>query len=151
MAATRPGETVTLSAEDRLDILELLARADTAASDRDADAYLALFSDDAVLDGAQGDYRGKDALREAVGRIWPAEPPGTVHLTLNATIDPAGEQDGEPAAMARSVLVIVGPGPASAIVHVARIAQQVRRSGGTWRIVRRTVGASGVGASGEAS
>jgi hypothetical protein len=53
--------------------------------------------------------------------------------------------------MARSVLVIVGPGPASAIVHVARIAQQVRRSGGTWRIVRRTVEASKVGASGEAS
>jgi ketosteroid isomerase-like protein len=143
VAATRDGSAVSLSAEDRLDILELLARADTAASDRDTDAYLALFSDDAVLDGAQGDYRGKEALREAAGSIWPAEPPGSVHLTLNAIIDPAGEHDGEPAAVARSVLVIVGPGPAPAIVHVARIAQQVQRSGGTWRIVRRSVGASG--------
>ena len=36
---------MTLSVEDRLDILELLARADDAASARDADAYVTLFSE----------------------------------------------------------------------------------------------------------
>jgi hypothetical protein len=49
---------VTLSAVDSLDILDLLSRADTAAGARDAAAYLALFTPDAVLDGDQGTYRG---------------------------------------------------------------------------------------------
>jgi hypothetical protein len=44
---------VTLSVADRLDILDLLTRAD-AASARDAAGYLALFTGDAVLDGDQG-------------------------------------------------------------------------------------------------
>ena len=58
---------MTLSPADRLDILDLLTRADAAASARDPDAYLALFTSDAVLDGDQGDYRGTAALR----RAWP--------------------------------------------------------------------------------
>jgi hypothetical protein len=47
---------VTLSAADRLDILDLLTRADAAAGARDAAAYLALFTGDAALDGDQGTY-----------------------------------------------------------------------------------------------
>jgi ketosteroid isomerase-like protein len=43
---------MTLSAADRLAILEVITRADEAASQRDADAYVALFTPDAVLDGA---------------------------------------------------------------------------------------------------
>jgi YD repeat-containing protein len=42
---------MTLSAADRIDII---SRADTAATRRDADAYADLFTADAVLDGSQG-------------------------------------------------------------------------------------------------
>ncbi len=52
-----------LSAEDRLKILELLARADDAASKRDIETYITLFTDDADLQGIKGVHRGKDALR----------------------------------------------------------------------------------------
>jgi hypothetical protein len=145
---------VTLSAQDRLDILELIARADNAASDRDPDAYLALFTDDAVLDGEQGEYHGQEGLRRAAVSVWPREPPGTLHLTLNTVIDPAddagtGAGTGpapdpatELAAVARSVLVIVEPGAEPRIVHIARITQHVRRSSGTWRITHRNVASS---------
>ena len=43
---------MTLSVEDRLEIMEVVARADWAATRRDADTYVGLFTEDAVLDGA---------------------------------------------------------------------------------------------------
>ena len=45
---------MTPSVADRLAILEVITRADEAASRRDADAYVALFTEDALLDGTQG-------------------------------------------------------------------------------------------------
>jgi hypothetical protein len=61
---------VSLSVADRLDILDLLARADAAASARDAAGYLALFTGDAVLDGDQGTYRGTEALGRGLAQVW---------------------------------------------------------------------------------
>jgi hypothetical protein len=50
-----------LSADDRLKILELLARADDAASKRDIETYVALFTEDAYLQGIKGVHRHADA------------------------------------------------------------------------------------------
>jgi SnoaL-like domain len=74
---------MTLPAADRLDILDVVTRADEAASRRDADGYVALFTEDAVLGGSQGRHAGRAALRASVGPIWAAEGPATLHLTLN--------------------------------------------------------------------
>jgi ketosteroid isomerase-like protein len=131
---------VTLSPADRLDILDLLTRADAAASARDPDAYLALFTGDAVLDGDQGDYRGTAALRRGLAAVWGAEPAGTLHLTLNPVIEPGA---GDGLAVTRSVLLIVDPGPPPAIRVTAMITQELRRSDGSWRISRRTVAPPG--------
>jgi ketosteroid isomerase-like protein len=79
---------VTLPAADQLAILDVIIRADEAASRRDAGAYVALFTPDAVLDGAQGQYAGRQGLRGSVGPIWAAEGPATLHLTLNSVIEP---------------------------------------------------------------
>jgi SnoaL-like domain len=68
---------VSLSAADRLDILDVITRADSAAGRRDADTYASLFTDDAVLDGAQGRHAGRDQLRASVGPIWAAEGPAS--------------------------------------------------------------------------
>jgi hypothetical protein len=78
---------MTLSVADRLDILDVLARADWAATRRDSEACVALFTDDAVLDGEKGEHRGKELLRRSVGPIWASEGAATVHLTLNAVLD----------------------------------------------------------------
>ncbi len=127
---------MTLSAADRLAILEVVTRADEAASHRDADGYVALFTQDAVLDGAQGRYAGREALRASVGPIWAAEGPATLHLTLNPVVEPGpgGDQ-----AVARSVLLIIDPAPPPAIRAAAVITQELRRVGGSWLITRRTV------------
>ena len=133
---------VTLSVADRLDILDVITRADQAASDRDAEAYVRLFTVDAVLDGAQGRHAGREALRAAVGPVWAAEGPVTLHLTLNPVIEDLGDDRGRRVAV-RSVLLIIAPGPPASIHAAAPITQILVRGNGSWNIGRRTVGVPG--------
>ena len=118
---------MSLSAADRLAILEVITRADEAASRRDADAYVALFTPDAVLDGTQGQHAGRQALRAAVGPVWAAEGPATLHLTLNPVIEPSPSGD---QATARSVLLIIDPAAPPGIRAAATITQELRRADG---------------------
>ena len=127
---------MSLSAADQLAVLEVITRADEAASRRDADAYVALFAPDAVLDGTQGQHAGREALRASVGPIWAAEGPATVHLTLNPVIEPGPSDD---QAVARSVLLIIDAVPPPALRTVALITQELRRAERSWLITRRTV------------
>jgi hypothetical protein len=126
---------MSLSAEDRLDILDLIGRADAYATSRNADAYASLFTDDAVLDGTQGRHPAAE-LRSSVGPIWAAEGTATLHLTLNPVIDPGTRPD---EAVISSILLIVDPVPPITIRTAASITQTVHRAGGSWRITRRTV------------
>jgi ketosteroid isomerase-like protein len=143
MAEAERGNQVTLSDTDRLDIAELLARADNAASQRDVATYVSYFTEDAVLDGAKGEHRGRAALAEAVGPIWASEGTASSHLTLNAVIDPV---DGQPdRATATSTLVIldigsiVGNASTVSILGTSTIIQQVVKVDQTWLIARRSV------------
>jgi uncharacterized protein (TIGR02246 family) len=127
---------MSLTAEDRLAILDLVTRADEAATHRDADGYVELFTTDAVLDGDQGQHAGRDALRAAVGPIWAGEGPVTLHLTLNPVVEGDGVE-----AVVRSVMLIVSPARPAALRVAAAITQHLRREEGHWRIARRTVSA----------
>jgi ketosteroid isomerase-like protein len=133
-------QLMSLSAADQLAILEVITRADDAASRRDADGYVALFTPDVVLDGTQGRHAGREALRASVGPIWAAEGPATLHLTLNPVIEPRPASD---QAVARSVLLIIDPAAPPAIRTAVVITQELRRSGAVWRIARRTVAPAG--------
>jgi hypothetical protein len=130
---------MSLSAEDHLEILELLARADNAASDRDVTAYVALLTQDAVMDGEKGEFHGRDAIGRAVGPVWASEGETTVHLTLNAVIVEAPEASGD--AVARSTLMIVRPVPHPEIVSLSAITHRIIKVDERWSIARRTVGA----------
>ena len=125
---------MTLSASDSIAILQLVARADACASVRDADGYVALFTDDAVMDGDKGTAEGRNALRDAVARVWGAEPVGTLHVTLNAVLDESGA---EPAV--DSVMLMVGAGPSPVVLGSARVTQTVRHTPGGWRISKRAI------------
>jgi uncharacterized protein (TIGR02246 family) len=131
---------VSLSAADQLAILAVITRADEAASRRDADGYVELFTEDAVLDGTQGRHAGRQALRAAVGPVWAAEGPATLHLTLNPVIEPGPSAD---QATVRSVLLIVDPAAPPALRTAAAITQELRRTEGSWRIARRSVASVG--------
>ena len=130
---------MTLDAVDRLDILDLLVRADNAATRRDVEAYVALFSDDGVLDGDKGEHRGRRALTETVGGVWAAEGGATVHLTLNPVIEAA--PDHADRAVATTQLLIIDPSPPPIIKTLATIVQHLEKAGIQWQITRRTVSA----------
>jgi len=128
---------MTLSVSDRLDILDVLVRADNAASRRDANAYVELFTDDAVLDGGEGVHVGKEMLRRAVGPIWASEGAATLHLTLNPTLEVVASRTDE--VLANSILLILQPGAPPHVLTAAIISQRLRRAGAYWQIAQRTV------------
>ena len=126
-----------LSVEARLEIMEVVARADWAATRRDADTYVGLFTEDAVLDSAQGQHRGSVDLRRSVGPIWASEGPVRAHLPLNTVARPVDSDSQRATAM--SVLLIV-QGPLSLSVAGSWIIDQdLIQVDGMWRIERRSV------------
>jgi uncharacterized protein (TIGR02246 family) len=127
---------VTLSAEDSLEILQLVARADACATARDADGYAALFTEDAVMDGTMGRAKGRAELSQTVARVWASEPAGTLHLTLNTLID---DSNSEPSV--ESVMLLVTTGSQTAVLGSARVVQTVRRTQEGWRISERRIAA----------
>ena len=125
---------MTLSAEDSVAILQLVARADACATARDADGYAVLFTEDALMDGAMGTARGRTELRKTVSAVWAREPAGTLHLTLNPVIK---DEHSEPTV--ESVMLMLAPGSPPAVLGAARIVQTVRRMPEGWRISRRSI------------
>ena len=126
-----------LTAVDRLDILDVVTRADDAATRRDADAYVAFFTNDAVLDGDKGDHRGKERLRQSVVRIWESEGSMTTHCTMNAVINRIDDDTNR--AVVRSQLMILRNESPVTIASLCFITQHLVRMGSQWFIERRSV------------
>jgi ketosteroid isomerase-like protein len=125
---------MTLSAEDSRDLLQLVARADSCASDRDVDGYVSLFTADALMDGGMGTAQGRDAIRQMVSDVWAREPQPTFHLTLNSVI---GGTDERPEVS--SSLLLVAGGPPPELLGVARVTQSFRRQSDGWRVSVRHI------------
>jgi uncharacterized protein (TIGR02246 family) len=130
---------MTLDANDRLALIELVNRADSYATTRDSARYADLFTEDARMDGSVATVQGRDELERTVERIWATEPAGTRHLTLNITID-----DTQPDPEIHSTLVLLTPGNPATITSVADISQIAVRTSHGWRLRSRTI-AVGVG------
>jgi ketosteroid isomerase-like protein len=127
---------MSLDPSDRLEILELVTRADDCATRRDAAGYVALFTQDAVMDGEKGRAEGREQLAEAVGQVWSGEPAGTLHLTLNPLIELT-----VPEPTVTSVMLMISGDAPGAIVGSARVTQTVRRTEEGWRISVRQIAA----------
>jgi uncharacterized protein (TIGR02246 family) len=125
---------MSLEPSDLLEILQLVARADACASERDADGYVELFTEDALMEGDRGAVHGRDALRASVAAVWAGETPGTLHLTLNAVV-----HDTAPDPTVTSVLVLLVPGASTGSIGAAEITQVVRRTAAGWRIQSRSI------------
>jgi hypothetical protein len=126
-----------LSDADRLDILETVARADTAATQRNAGEYVSYFTDDAVLDGSMGSFHGREALQESVGRVWEAEGSSSVHVTMNTVVS---QMDDRPdRAIATSFLLVLRTTSPISIHSVSAITQHLVKTGSMWLIERRSV------------
>jgi uncharacterized protein (TIGR02246 family) len=125
---------VSLTPAESLEIMQLVTRADNCATARDADGYVELFTEDGAMTGAKGSARGRAALRDAVSAVWAAEPPRTLHLTLNMTIDESG-----PDPTVTSVMLMVSRESPPTVLGSALVRQVVRRNSDGWRIASREI------------
>jgi uncharacterized protein (TIGR02246 family) len=122
-----------LSAADLRAIEELVRSADEAATRRDVAGYVALYTEDGVMDGSEGRAEGRAAIRAAVTAVWAQEPAGSQHLTRDVAITEEAE-----GIIARSNLVITARGPAAPFAQ-ASVVQTIRRTAEGWRIARRLI------------
>jgi len=127
---------MSLEPAETAEILQLATRADDCATARDAEGYAALFTEDAVMDGAMSRAVGRAQLASTVAAVWAQEAEGTLHLTLNAVVEPT-----TPEPTVTSVMLMVQAGTPGAIIGSARVTQKVRKSGARWQISERWIGA----------
>lgn len=123
---------MTLSIEDRLEILDLAARYSHATDQGDGEALADTFTDDGVFEGAGEPRKGRAAHVAATN----ARPPGVVmrHFVSNPVI----EGDGDQATMKLYVEVKNLADEAKPLL-VGCYHDELRRVDGRWKFARRVV------------
>ncbi len=118
---------MALTLEDRLDIIELVARYNQAIDSRDASGYAETFTEDGVFQIAgQAEIKGREKLARMVERLGP---PGSRHWVNNIVID----GDGDEATMHCYLTVF----NALRVTNMGRYANTLRKVEGKWKFVRR--------------
>ena len=124
---------------DRAQILELTARYNRCFDDGDADRFADCFTADGVMAVEGGPTTtGRGALADMVRHT----PYGTVHATVDATV----EVDGDRATQVVTLLVLQRPAPdapreqrRSALTRTARYRDELVRTEEGWRFACRRV------------
>jgi ketosteroid isomerase-like protein len=118
---------MSLTLEDRLDILDLVARYDQAIDGRDAAGYAETFVDDGVFQIAgQPEIRGREKLARMIERLGP---PGSRHWVNNMVLDGVGDD----ARMTCYLMVLRD----LRITNMGSYDNTLRKVDGKWKFVRR--------------
>jgi ketosteroid isomerase-like protein len=135
-----------LSLEQRLQILEdkdairqIVIDYAAALDAQDADAYVALFAQDAEWVNGGMVRKGKDDIRALVAGLFPTRPDDFVNLeTFEITFHPRIELDGDRARMRSGHLLFRrAPGGNPVPVLFGRYEDEFIREEGAWKILRR--------------
>lgn len=120
------------TAIDKVEIVEVLARFDLAVDSADIEAYVALFTENAVLETNGTTARGHEALRALfVEETTLAR--GRRHLSLNPVVL---STEGD-SATATSYLVVIEAEKAPAVVASGVFFDTLQRVDGRWKLARR--------------
>lgn len=125
-----------LTADDRMQILELIARYNRAHDSDDTEGWLDTFTDDAVFVTSSSTNEGRRGLRhffvDGGERI-----PGVRHVTYNSVIEAV---DGDPdRARMQSDLIVLRAGQPPEFLLTGSYDDTLRRSEDGWRFERREV------------
>jgi ketosteroid isomerase-like protein len=127
-------DDVSLTTDDRLAILEVIARYNRLADDRDVEGTVALYTDDGYIDGDFSTGRGPDGLRADLPGIFAMEGTLKRHISVNHVLDGDGET-----ATVRSLLLVVEGETLPAVGATADITDELRKQDGGWRVARHHV------------
>lgn len=122
-----------LSAEDRLDILELYAIYAHAEDAGDNIEFLACWSDDSVLESPRGHFEGHEGLSEFFDALMPTNK-GKRHVTVNHVIHAT-----EKGAEVNSNFLLIDVAETTRLVGSGSYRDSLRNVGGTWKIAKRVV------------
>jgi len=130
-----------LSADDKLAILETIARYNRAADDKDVEATATLYTADGTIDGAF-EVRAGDSFRPDLQRVFDGH--GSTldrHLSLNHIFD--GDGDGDRVGVDSVLLVVRGDafkGEPVSVGATVPIRDEFHKTGTRWLVARHTVG-----------
>ncbi len=125
---------MALKAEDRLEIMDLVARYNRAADEKDVETTLAEYADDGVIEGFYSTGRGKEAMRQDLPAVFEAEGTLKRHLAPNLRI--SGDRD---VAEVSYVLLVVEGEERPAVGATALIHDELRKVEGRWLVTRHHI------------
>ncbi len=127
---------MALTAEDKLEIMELVARYNHAQDQNDYDGWVDTFTEDGVFESPQIRHQGREELRQ-LSLDTAAGIPHVRHLTQNFII----EGDGDEATMQSTIEVrsIAADRQSWRVVGIGNYEDDLRRVEGRWKFQRRFV------------
>ncbi|MBN8830673.1 MAG: nuclear transport factor 2 family protein, partial [Sphingomonadales bacterium] len=125
--------------EDKEAIRQIVIDYAAALDAQDADAYVALFAQDAEWVNGGMVRKGKEEIRALVAGLFPTRPDDFVNLeTFEISFHPRIELDGDRATMRSGHLLFRrGPGGNPVPVLFGRYEDEFIREDGAWKILRR--------------
>ena len=125
---------MALTADDRLAILDLIARYNRLADDRDVEGTVELYTADGYIHGDFATAPGHDGMRADLPAIFAMEGTLKRHISTNHIVEGDGEQ-----ATVRSMLLVVEGETLPAVGATADITDELIKQDGQWRVARHHV------------
>ena len=125
---------MALSAEDRLGIMDVVARYNLAADEKDVESTLLHYAENGQIEGFYSTGRGKEAMRRDLPAIFEGQGTLKRHLAPNLVID----GDGENARVGYVLLVVEGE-ERPMVGATARITDEMTKVDGRWLISRHLI------------
>ena len=125
-----------LSADDRFALLDLIARYNLAADEKDVEATVALYTADGQIEGDMATGPGHAGLREGLPDIFASEPGLKRHLANNVAflgVDAGGE------VRVRYVLLVMEASTITLSIATSLIHDRFRKVGGQWRVAHHHI------------
>lgn len=122
-----------LSADDKLAILDTIARYNIAADKRDVDAMIDLYTEDGYIEG-DFQVRAGEAFGEDLRKIFEMEGTLKRHVSTNHIIEGDGDR-----AVVDSLLIVFEGETAPAVGATVVIRDELRKIDGRWLVARHHV------------
>ena len=122
-----------LSTADRLDILDVLARVNWAADEKDVEATAAFYARDGSITGSFTARAGDD-FRADLEKIFVGEGTLKRHTLANPVVEGSGDR-----ATVRWLLVVFEGETDARFVATARVVDEMRKEDGRWLVARHEV------------
>ena len=125
---------MTLTADDRFAILDVLAAANRAADEKDVAGMMAWYAEGSSIEGDMQASGDRSAFAEGLETIFQNEPGLKRHIGSGHLFEAEGDK-----AVVRSLLTVFEGDDAPTLVATADIRDELVREDGGWRIARHVV------------